>query len=127
MSQKVRMDMLPRLRQRHAVRGRPGKSLMIDELCEQFGYSRKHAIKLLNALLKIWLPHYEDEDGKLDASIGKQVRQISPAQIDRLLAPSKAKGGGHGCCGGSLAGDFVWSVTYTDIHSGWTANRAVWN
>lgn len=127
MSQKVRMDMLPRLRQRYAGRGRQGKSLMIDELCEQFGYSRKHAIKLLNALLKIWLPHYEDEDGKLDASIGKQVRQISPAQIDRLLAPSKAKGGGRGCCGGSLAGDFVWSVTYTDIHSGWTANRAVWN
>ena len=169
-SQKVRMDMLPRLRQRHAGRGRQGKSLMIDELCEQFGYSRKHAIKLLNtrsgwggepggrrgrphkyetatvevlqriwraaeqpcgkrlkALLKIWLPHYEDEDGKLDASIGKQVRQISPAQIDPLLAPSKAKGGGRGCCGGSLAGDFVWSVTYTDIHSGWTANRAVWN
>ena len=118
--------------------------------------------KRLKALLKIWLPHYEDEDGKLDASIGKQVRQISPAQIDRLPAPSKAKGGGRGrCgtkpgrllktpiltrtdnwdidrpgyleadtvahCGGSLAGDFVWSVTYTDIHSGWTANRAVWN
>ena len=80
------------------------------ELCEQFGYSRKHAIKLLNAqsgwggepggrrgrppkyeaatvevlqriwraaeqpcgkrlkaLLKTWLPHYEDEHGKLDA------------------------------------------------------------
>ena len=49
MSQKVRMDMLPRLRQRYAGRGRQGKSLMIDELCEQFGYSRKHAIKLLNA------------------------------------------------------------------------------
>ena len=49
MSQKVRMDMLPRLPQRNAGRGRPDKSLMIDELCEQFGYSRKHAIKLLNA------------------------------------------------------------------------------
>lgn len=30
-------------------------------------------------------------------------------------------------CGGSLDGDFIWSVTYTDIYSGWTANRAVWN
>ena len=30
-------------------------------------------------------------------------------------------------CGDSLAGDFVWSVTYTDICSGWTCNRAVWN
>lgn len=49
MSQKVRMDMLPRLRQRYAGRGREGKSLMIDEVCGQFGYTRKHAIKLLNA------------------------------------------------------------------------------
>jgi hypothetical protein len=49
MSQKVREEMLPRLRQRYAVRGREGRSRMIDELCEQFGYSRKHAIKLLNA------------------------------------------------------------------------------
>lgn len=30
-------------------------------------------------------------------------------------------------CEGSLEGDFVWSVTYCDIYSGWTANRAVWN
>jgi hypothetical protein len=30
-------------------------------------------------------------------------------------------------CGESLEGDFVWSVTYTDIWSGWTVNRAVWN
>jgi transposase InsO family protein len=30
-------------------------------------------------------------------------------------------------CGESLAGDFVWSLTLTDVFSGWTANRAVWN
>jgi hypothetical protein len=30
-------------------------------------------------------------------------------------------------CGNSLEGDFVWSLTMTDIFSGWTANRAVWN
>ncbi len=49
MSQKVREAMLPRLRQRYVNRGRQGRTRMIDELCEQFGYSRKHAIKLLNA------------------------------------------------------------------------------
>ncbi|MBG87419.1 MAG: integrase, partial [Verrucomicrobiales bacterium] len=37
--------------------------------------------------------------GPLDASIGKQVRQISAAQIDRLQAPSKAKGRGRGRSG----------------------------
>jgi len=30
-------------------------------------------------------------------------------------------------CGGSLEGSFVWSLTFTDIFSGWTVNRAVWN
>lgn len=30
-------------------------------------------------------------------------------------------------CGQSLEGDFVWSLTLTDIFSGWTENRAVWN
>lgn len=30
-------------------------------------------------------------------------------------------------CGNSLAGNFVWSLTLTDIFSQWTENRAVWN
>lgn len=30
-------------------------------------------------------------------------------------------------CGGSLAGDFVWTVDMTDVHSQWTECRAVWN
>lgn len=30
-------------------------------------------------------------------------------------------------CGTSLLGNFVWSITLTDIYSGWTENAAVWN
>lgn len=30
-------------------------------------------------------------------------------------------------CGNSLHGDFIWSLTMTDIFTGWTENRAVWN
>ncbi len=30
-------------------------------------------------------------------------------------------------CGTSLAGNFVWSLTLTDIYSGWTECRATWN
>lgn len=30
-------------------------------------------------------------------------------------------------CGNSLHGDFIWSLTMTDIHTEWTENRAVWN
>lgn len=205
MNQKIKEEMLPRLRQRYAGRGREGRSRMIDELSEQFGYSRKHAIKLLNAkagwggdpalrkgrppvygeaviqvlwdiwraaeqpcgkrlvaLLKLWLPYYEREQGALDKALRKKILKVSAAQADRLLAPRKACSGARGrCgtkpgsllkthipirtdnwditqpgyleadtvahCGTSLEGDFIWSVTYTDIYSGWTSLRAVWN
>lgn len=30
-------------------------------------------------------------------------------------------------CGNSLAGDFIWSLVLTDIHTSWTECRAVWN
>ena len=49
MSRKIAEELLPRLRLRSMGRGRKGRSLLIDELCEQWGYSRKHAIKPLGA------------------------------------------------------------------------------
>jgi hypothetical protein len=30
-------------------------------------------------------------------------------------------------CGNRMDGDFVWSITFTDIHTTWTENRAIWN
>ena len=30
-------------------------------------------------------------------------------------------------CGNSMAGDFIWSLTLTDIYTGWTECRATWN
>lgn len=30
-------------------------------------------------------------------------------------------------CGGSMEGDFCWSVTLTDVHTQWTETRAIWN
>jgi len=30
-------------------------------------------------------------------------------------------------CGGFLDGEFVWSLTFTDVFTGWTENGAVWN
>jgi hypothetical protein len=204
MSQKVREALLPRMRQRYGGRGKEGRGRLLDEVCEQFGYSRKHAIKLLGAkagwggdpavrkgrppvygpevervvyaiwkaaeqpcgkrlaeLRELWLPSYERRYGKLEAGVRGKVLTISAAQMDRLLAARKVREGKGRCgtkpggllktqipirtdnwdvdrpgyleadtvahCGSSLEGDFVWSVTYTDIASGWTANRAVWN
>ncbi len=47
MSRKIAKEALPRLRQRYVGRGREGRTRLIDEVCEQWDYSRKHGIKLL--------------------------------------------------------------------------------
>lgn len=196
-----RNEQLERLRERYGRRRREGKSRMLDELCDQYGYSRKHAIKLLAdglpqvgqkpatgpvpkylpvrevleniwraaeqlcgkrlaPALPLWLPHYAKHFDRLSAREQKLMQEISPATIDRLLAPCKSTV--HGLsgtrpgtllreqvpiagevwdenrlgfmevdsvahCGGSLAGNFVWSLTYTCLGSGWTEGRAVWN
>ncbi|HWT83999.1 MAG TPA: hypothetical protein VN648_35045 [Candidatus Methylomirabilis sp.] len=44
-----RTDELERLRRRYAGRGKEGKSRLLDEFCEHYGYERKYAIKLLQA------------------------------------------------------------------------------
>jgi hypothetical protein len=118
--------------------------------------------KRLKAAIPVWLESYEKRYGELSAEVRGKVLRISAAQIDRLLAPSKAqqrrrRNGGtkpgsllksqipvrthyekldgpgwleadtvaHG--GDSTSGDFIWSLTFTDVYSGWTENRAVWN
>jgi len=117
--------------------------------------------KRLKAVVAIWLPFYESRHGALELTVRAGLLAMSPATIDRLLRPIRArrrKGlsatrsarhlvgqipirtrfqdvDGPGWfeadtvahCGTSLAGQFVWSLTFTDIWSGWTENRAVWN
>ena len=203
MSKELKKDWLPKLQVRYVRRNREGKSRMLDELCEDYEYERKYAIKLLSgglslpsgrvhpgpesryemiepvvqqiwlkaeqpcgkrlvAILRQWLPYYERRYGQVSARQRQLVRQVSAATLDRLLASARAKHVGRGrCgtkpgsllrseipirtgswdlsrpgyleadsvahCGGSLAGDFIWSLTYTDILSGWTEGGAVWN
>jgi hypothetical protein len=203
MSQELKENWLPKVRVRYARRSREGKSRMLDELCEDHGYERKYAIKLLKDSLPVasgrrhpgpvpqyemiepivrqmwltaeqpcgkrlvpvlqqWLPYYERRFGGVSSRQRKLLRQISAATLDRLLSGARAEYTGRGrCgtkpgsllkteipirtgtwdltrpgyleadsvahCGSSLAGNFIWSLTYTDIFSGWTEGRAVWN
>jgi hypothetical protein len=203
MSRALKAGLLGKLQTRYARRDREGKGLMLDELCEDFGFERKYAIRLLRGgvpaphgrprpgperqyesiepvireiwlaaeqpcgkrlapALALWLPHYERRHGRLSHRQRRLVEAISAATLDRMLASARAqhplrgrcgtKPGGllrteipirtgswdvtrpgyleadsvaH--CGASLAGEFVWSLTYTDIASAWTEGRAVWN
>ena len=47
--QRTEKGWLPKLQERYARRNREGKSRMLDELCEDYEYERKYAIKLLGA------------------------------------------------------------------------------
>jgi len=203
MSKELKADLLPKLQVRYLRRNREGKSRMLDELCDDYQYERKYAIKLLSGgvvvasgkvhpgperrygeiqsvvqyiwlaaeqpcgkrlvpILRQWLPYYERRFEPLSRGQRQLVGQISAATLDRWLAPARAQHLGRGrCgtkpgsllrseipirtgtwdlsrpgyleadsvahCGGSLAGEFIWSLTYTDILSGWTEGGAVWN
>jgi hypothetical protein len=109
-----------------------------------------------------WLAFYEHRHGPLSAPVRRQLHTISPAQIDRVLKPLRARhprrglattkpgsllrrqvptrGGppdtgtpGHveadtvAHCGDTTAGDFIYSLTLTELYSGWTEIRATWN
>ena len=41
MSKHLKADLLPKLRARYERRGRAGKTRLLDELCEDYGYERK--------------------------------------------------------------------------------------
>jgi hypothetical protein len=202
MSKELKNDWLPKLQIRYARRNREGKIQLLNELCEDYHYERKYAIKLLRGnlpvpsgrahpgperqyavvepvvrqiwltaeqpcgkrlapVLRQWLPFYEGRYGQLSARQRSLIRQVSPATLDRLLAPARAEHcrGRSGTkpgsllrseipirtgtwdlsrpgfleadsvahCGTSLAGSFIWSLTYTDILSGWTEGGAVRN
>lgn len=203
MSQEMKENWLPKVQARYEKRSREGKTRMLNELCEDHGYERKYAIKLLNGslpkfngrsrpgpvpryeviepivrqiwlaaeqpcgkrlvpILRQWLPFYERRFGEVSGRQRKLVGKVSSATLDRLLIGARAEYPGWGrCgtkpgsllkteipirtgtwdltqpgyleadsvahCGTSLAGSFVWSLTYTDIFSGWTEGRAVWN
>jgi len=126
--------------------------LASDQLCS----------KLLKAALPEWLEHYERRSAPPGEAFKKKLLQISPAQIDRLLQPSRVQHPKKGLsttrpgtllrhavptrggppdttrlgsveadtvahCDDSTEGDYVNSLTFTELFSGWTENRAVWN
>jgi hypothetical protein len=196
-----REEQLEKLRRHYQGRGAQGKAQLLDLVCEEYGYHRKHAIRLLNAvpqpkqsppgpepkyepileiieqiwsageqpcgkrlveMLPLWLPHYQRRYGRLLPGQRRLAQAISAATLDRLLAPRRAQWPLRGLsgtkpgsllrqqiplagevwneqragfmeadsvahCGRSLAGSFIWSLTFTDLASTWTSGRAVWN
>ena len=63
--------------------------------------------------------------GKSSTKLKKSVPiRVGPWSV---TCPGWLEADGVAHCGGSMAGDFIWSVSYTDIDSCWTEARATWN
>jgi hypothetical protein len=60
---------------------------------------------------------------------GSLLKQHIPIKTDQWneKQPGFVEGDTVAHCGTSLLGNFVWSITVTDIYSGWTENGAMWN
>ncbi len=148
---------------KHKKRGKPSKynnAAIIKPLRNIWLAANLPCSKKLKVILAQWLPFYHAEYGHLSIHTTRLLLKISPATIDRILKPSKAKFKKHGrcttkpgtllkehilvktnqwnetkpgfleadtvaLCGGSLEGDFVYIVDYTDIASTWGEQRAV--
>lgn len=60
---------------------------------------------------------------------GTMLRNEIPIRTDNwdITQPGFMEADTVAHCGNSLAGNFTWSLLMTDIHTGWTECRAVWN
>jgi len=66
--------------------------------------------------------------GKCATRPGRLLRNVIPIRPDKATMdrPGFIEADTVAHCGNSLDGQFAWSITYTDIQSGWTDNRTVW-
>jgi hypothetical protein len=63
--------------------------------------------------------------GTKPGSILKTIIPIKPFDYN-VTKPGFVEADTVAHCGNSLQGQFAWSLTFTDIYSGWTNNRATW-
>lgn len=75
--------------------------------------------------LRIQYPH----KGLSGTKPGRLLKNQIPIKTDNwdVTRPGFLEADTVAHCGNSLAGNFAWSLTMTDILTGWTENRATWN
>lgn len=202
MNIEARRQYIKAVKVRYKNSSKKQKTQILNELCLNCSYSRKHAIKLLNQpfkpgnvlkfkrsvgaprkyskesqrrLIELWqimnylcsrnlqqaLIHWLPYDLDTSEDIKKELLAMSASTIERLLSETKNKrpkgksttrssslkttiplklckdsdkksignfeADTVAHCGESLAGQFAWTLTMTDLYSGWTENRSCFN
>ncbi len=154
MTTEMKRIYLDSIRERYRKSTKKQKSVILTEFCLVTGYERKYAIRILwshveprsqrsgpkrkyshsviphllyfwnamnrccskkiKAALPLWLPYYREP---IDESIKALLLSMSSAGF--MESDTVAH------CGSSLSGEFVNTLTITDLYSGWTENRAM--
>jgi len=154
MSLSAKREALARIHGRYQRAGRPHKSRILDEFCATCGYHRKAALRLLNTPLRTAPLPEAVKETLLKISPAQIDRLLRPARVQhpkRGLAttrpgtlplrqtvatrrgppdttrPGSVEADTVAHCDDSTEGDYVNSLTFTELYSGWTENRAVWN
>lgn len=129
---------------------------LIEHLVKLWQAMGNMCSKKMVAALPIWLPFYrplnlsEEQKGLLltissssidrclkkykeqrglsgtEASSFKSLISLQLIKSEELTVPGYIEADTVAHCGNSLSGQFAWSLTMTDLYSGWTENRAVW-
>lgn len=195
----ARKEYLEAVKKRYNNSSKKQKGQILNEFCQNCGYSRKYAIKLISGkvehreypkrkgaprkyskaisdkLAELWklmgnpcsqtlkaaLVHWLPYDLDCSEDVTKKLLSMSTSTIERHLCPWKKKltkgkstttppkmkvqiplellkddhreligyfeADTVAHCGDSLCGRFAWSLTMTDICSGWTENRALYS
>ena len=94
-----------------------------DETVEQLRSMSSATIDRLLSPIKA--KYFKGRSGTKPGSLIKTQIPIATEQWDNTI-PGFVEADTVAHCGSSLSGDFVWSLTVTDICSGWTEMRATW-
>lgn len=110
-------DWLPYYEQAHGI---------LDELIR--GQLLSLSAATIDRLLKPTRLQYPGK-GRSGTKPGRLLKTQIPIKTDHwdVTQPGFVEADTVAHCGNSLAGDFIWSLTLTDIYSTWTENRATWN
>lgn len=98
----------------------------------QSEYIKEKLLKIspasIDRLLKPYRAHYK-RHGLSGTRPGYLLKNQIPIKTDHwdVTKPGFMEADTVAHCGNSMAGDFVWSITLTDILTGWTEIRATWN
>ncbi len=100
-----------------------------DDDCDE--EIREELLSMGHASIDRYLKSYKASLGRKKRTgtrPGKMFKNVIPLKsfVQNIDRPEYIEADTVAHCGDSLSGEFAWSLTFTDVYSGWTENRATY-